>query len=199
MAGNRTRRAEARMTHFGPLVVRPCQGGSLRERVGREAAVEQLGQQPAKVVVVAERVQPGFAAGLCRIIPPGGDGLFQGLDCFDGQGLLLLSSCEGDGQSQSAGDCGDRSGFRATMPHTSAPPESPRPACPMPRRAGPAARRPRAWSSRAARPGSSRLARSAPSGPPGGAPRLRERRSAWPGPPLAGCARGPSSSRPTGA
>jgi hypothetical protein len=46
-----------------------------RERVGREAPVEELAQQPAKVSAVAYRSEVGIAAGMRRILPAGGDRL----------------------------------------------------------------------------------------------------------------------------
>ena len=58
---------------------------SSRERVGRETAVEQLGQQAAEIVAVAEQIQVGIAAAKASVIPPGGDGLPQGPDRLVGQ------------------------------------------------------------------------------------------------------------------
>ena len=74
------------------------------KRVGREAAVEQLRQQPAKVVAIMERHQVGIAAGELGIAPAGGDGRFQRFDRLGRQGLLLVSPNERNTQRQAAGN-----------------------------------------------------------------------------------------------
>ena len=69
-----------------------------REGVVREAAIEQLGQEPAEVLAVAERDQIRIAAGADRVAPAGGDGLSERLDGLGGQSLASLAFGERDGQ-----------------------------------------------------------------------------------------------------